>query len=59
MGPDDVPIAGQAKARDLTLVSNNAGEFHRVGDCGLMTGPVKSIGQRFPLFVPFVPSRLS
>ncbi len=30
IGPYDVLIAGQAKARDLILVTNNAGEFERV-----------------------------
>ena len=30
IGPYDVLIAGQAKARDLTLVTNNTSEFHRV-----------------------------
>jgi tRNA(fMet)-specific endonuclease VapC len=30
IGPYDVLIAGQAKARDLTLVTGNTGEFHRV-----------------------------
>lgn len=30
IGPYDVLIAGQAKARDLTLVSNNTREFARV-----------------------------
>ncbi|MBW9064640.1 type II toxin-antitoxin system VapC family toxin [Rhizobium herbae] len=30
IGPYDVLIAGQAKARRLTLVTNNVGEFHRV-----------------------------
>jgi len=30
IGPYDVPIAGQAKARDLILVSNNTREFHCV-----------------------------
>lgn len=30
IGPYDVLIAGQAKARDLTLVTNNTGEFSRV-----------------------------
>lgn len=30
IGPYDVLIAGQAKARDLTLVTNNTGEFARV-----------------------------
>jgi tRNA(fMet)-specific endonuclease VapC len=30
IGPYDVLIAGQAKARDLTLVTNNVGEFTRV-----------------------------
>ncbi len=30
IGPYDVLIAGQAKARNLTLVTNNMGEFARV-----------------------------
>lgn len=30
IGPYDVLIAGQAKARGLTLVTNNTGEFDRV-----------------------------
>ncbi|WFU50212.1 type II toxin-antitoxin system VapC family toxin [Sinorhizobium terangae] len=30
IGPYDVLIAGQAKARGLTLVTNNGGEFNRV-----------------------------
>lgn len=30
IGPYDVLIAGQAKARRLTLVTNNVGEFERV-----------------------------
>lgn len=30
IGPYDVLIAGQAKARGLTLVTNNTGEFERV-----------------------------
>jgi tRNA(fMet)-specific endonuclease VapC len=30
IGPYDVLIAGQAKARDLILVTNNVGEFRRV-----------------------------
>jgi len=30
IGLYDVLIAGQAKARDLTLVTSNTGEFHRV-----------------------------
>jgi tRNA(fMet)-specific endonuclease VapC len=30
IGPHDVLIAGQAKARDLTLVTNNTTEFTRV-----------------------------
>ena len=30
IGPYDVLIAGQAKARDLTLVTDNTGEFARV-----------------------------
>jgi tRNA(fMet)-specific endonuclease VapC len=30
IGPYDVLIAGQAKARGLTLVTNNVGEFNRV-----------------------------
>jgi tRNA(fMet)-specific endonuclease VapC len=30
IGPFDVLIAGQAKSRDLVLVSNNLGEFERV-----------------------------
>lgn len=30
VGPYDALIAGQAKARDLVLVSNNIGEFERV-----------------------------
>ena len=34
IGPYDVLIAGQAKARGLTLVTNNTGEFRRV--TGLM-----------------------
>ena len=32
IGPYDVMIAGQAKARGLVLVSNNMGEFERVPD---------------------------
>ena len=32
IGPYDVLIAGQAKARGLTLVTNNTGEFSRVSD---------------------------
>jgi tRNA(fMet)-specific endonuclease VapC len=30
IGPYDVLIAGQARARDLTLVTANVGEFRRV-----------------------------
>lgn len=30
IGPYDILIAGQARARDLTLVTNNTGEFARV-----------------------------
>ena len=30
IGPYDILIAGQAKARGLTLVTNNTGEFRRV-----------------------------
>jgi tRNA(fMet)-specific endonuclease VapC len=30
IGPYDVQIAGQAKARDLTLITRNVGEFSRV-----------------------------
>lgn len=30
IGPYDVLIAGQARARDLTLVTNNLSEFRRV-----------------------------
>ena len=30
IGPYDLLIAGQAKARELTLVTNNTGEFARV-----------------------------
>jgi predicted nucleic acid-binding protein len=36
IGPYDLPIAGQAKARNLTLITNNTGEFSRV--CGSRTG---------------------
>ena len=35
IGPYDVLIAGQAKARDLILVSNNVREFERVSDLRL------------------------
>lgn len=35
IGPYDVLIAGQAKARGLTLVTNNTGEFARVADLTL------------------------
>lgn len=35
IGPYDVLIAGQAKARNLTLVTNNTGEFSRVGGLNL------------------------
>lgn len=35
IGPYDVLIAGQAKARDLILVSNNVREFERVSDLQL------------------------
>ncbi len=35
IGPYDVLIAGQAKARDLVLVSNNVREFERVPDLRL------------------------
>lgn len=35
-GRYDVLIAGQSKARDLTLVTDNASEFHRV--VGLRVG---------------------
>lgn len=35
IGPYDVLIAGQAKARALTLVTNNMGEFRRVADLRL------------------------
>ncbi len=35
IGPYDVLIAGQAKARDLILVSNNVREFERVPDLRL------------------------
>jgi len=30
IGPYDVLIAGQARARDLTLITRNTGEFSRV-----------------------------
>ena len=30
IGPYDLLIAGQARARDLTLVTNNLREFHRI-----------------------------
>lgn len=32
IGPYDVLIAGQALARDLTLITHNTREFHRVQD---------------------------
>jgi tRNA(fMet)-specific endonuclease VapC len=32
IGPYDILIAGQARARGLVLVSNNPGEFERVSD---------------------------
>ena len=35
IGPYDVLIAGQAKARDLILISNNVREFERVPDLQL------------------------
>jgi tRNA(fMet)-specific endonuclease VapC len=35
IGPYDVLIAGQAKARDLILISNNTSEFARVSDLQL------------------------
>lgn len=35
IGPYDVLIAGQAKARDLTLITNNMREFKRVSDLRL------------------------
>ena len=35
IGPYDVLIAGQAKARSLTLVTNNTGEFSRVAGLNL------------------------
>ncbi len=35
IGPYDVLIAGQAKARDLILVGNNTREFERVSDLRL------------------------
>lgn len=35
IGPYDVLIAGQARARDLVLVSNNVQEFERVPDLQL------------------------
>lgn len=35
IGPYDVLIAGQAKARQLTLVTNNTGAFARVADLSL------------------------
>jgi tRNA(fMet)-specific endonuclease VapC len=35
IGPYDVLIAGQAKARDVVLVTNNVGEFERVEDLRL------------------------
>ena len=35
IGPYDVLIAGQAKARSLTLITRNAREFQRID--GLMT----------------------
>ncbi|MCL4069411.1 type II toxin-antitoxin system VapC family toxin [Pseudomonas sp. GX19020] len=35
IGPYDLLIAGQAKARGLTLVTNNSGEFERVPDLTL------------------------
>lgn len=35
IGPYDMLIAGQAKARNLTLVSNNVREFERVADLRL------------------------
>lgn len=31
VGPYDVLIAGQAKARELVVITNNTGEFSRVG----------------------------
>ncbi|MFA7394618.1 MAG: type II toxin-antitoxin system VapC family toxin [Pigmentiphaga sp.] len=36
IGPYDVLIAGQAKARQLTLVTNNTGEFARVAGLSLV-----------------------
>lgn len=35
IGPYDVLIAGQARARNLTLVTNNTGEFSRVAGMSL------------------------
>ncbi|MDE0698360.1 MAG: type II toxin-antitoxin system VapC family toxin, partial [Boseongicola sp.] len=35
IGPYDVLIAGQARARDLILISNNVREFERVPDLQL------------------------
>ncbi|MEQ8709981.1 MAG: type II toxin-antitoxin system VapC family toxin [Rhodospirillales bacterium] len=35
VGPYDILIAGQAKARDLVLVSNNVREFGRIADLQL------------------------
>lgn len=35
IGPYDVLIVGQAKARNLTLVTNNTGEFSRVAGLSL------------------------
>ena len=35
IGPYDVLIAGQVKARNLTLVTNNTGEFSRVAGLNL------------------------
>ena len=35
IGPYDVLIAGQARARDVTLITNNTGEFLRVANLKL------------------------
>jgi tRNA(fMet)-specific endonuclease VapC len=44
IGSYDVLIAGQAKARDLTLVTNNIGEFERVVGLRCDYSPVGNIG---------------
>lgn len=46
IGPYDVLIAGQAKARGLTLVTRNTREFRRVGGLRVQDWEPKNIAKR-------------